>query len=391
MTRPDQHRAHPHDPDADRLSAAWNEIVAGRQPVESDELTDAVQSLHAGTPNHRATSTFRDELREQLMQTALPIKMPGARQLPRLREQAAEPRSRVPSILGGRAVRWTAIAATIALLLTTLAAGYRGGLIPAGNGSEPTRNVAAPYLVNGTPVAGTPASGTPVANVCDTVGRYLPCGPNPAVGSGMFDPSRLPAEALDVTKAQLQGWEVEGSGTITFSAPHNPVKGVAVDVVVMGAYRATFSAPVAVARTYPGGGNAWQYPEAGAQIELSRGDSVSYQIGTKTELENPFNGLTLKFKTALFYDGDPSAGNFGAAGNVQVRVDGDGTLPKPLAELGAPEVSVEISYATLPEVGAPISGTRFLTPVIGPVASTQVLGGPNEGFVVWVSTGASRG
>ena len=66
-------------------------------------------------------------------------------------------------------------------------------------------------------------------------------------------------------------------------------------------------------------------------------------------------------------------------------------MPKPLAELGAPEISVEISYATLPEVGAPISGTRFLTPVIGPVASTQVLGGPNEGFVVWVSTGASRG
>ena len=73
--------------------------------------------------------------------------------------------------MGGRAVRWTAIAASIALLLTTLAAGYLGGLYPQGSGSEPTRNVAAPYLVNGTPVAGTPASGTPVANVCDTVGH----------------------------------------------------------------------------------------------------------------------------------------------------------------------------------------------------------------------------
>ncbi|HET7055720.1 MAG TPA: hypothetical protein VFI12_04605 [Thermomicrobiales bacterium] len=391
MTRPDQHRASPHDPDADRLSATWNDLVAGRQPVESDELTDAVQSLHAAAPTYRPTSTFRDELREQLMHTAMPIEMPGVRQQPRLREQTAEPRLRVPTVLGGHAVRWTAIAATIALLLTTLAAGYLGGLLPAGNGSGPTRNVAAPYLVNGTPVAGTPVSGTPVANVCDTVGRYLPCGPNPEIGPGMFDPSRLPAEALDVTKAQLQGWEVEGSGTVTFSAPHNPVTGVAVDVVVMGAYRAKFSAPVTVYRAYPGSGGVWLYPEAGAQIELSRGDSVSYQIGTKTELENPFNAWTLKFKTALFYDGDPSPGNFGAAGNVQVRIDGDGTLPKPLAELGAPEISVEISYATLPEVGAPISGTTFLTPVIGPVASTQVLGGPNEGFVVWVSTNAPRG
>jgi hypothetical protein len=391
VTRPGPNSATPHDPDADRLSAAWNELVVGRQPVERDELTDAIQSLHAAAPDHRPTSTFRDDLREQLMHATAPIAIPGRRQPPRLREHAAVRRSRVPSILGGRAVRWTAIAATIALLLTTLAAGYLGGLIPAGNESEPTRNVAAPYLVNGTPVAGTPASGTPVANVCDTVGQYLPCGPNPEVGPGMFDPSRLPAEALAVTKAQLQGWEVEGSGKVAFSAPHYPVSGVAVDVVVMGAYRATFSAPVTVYRVYPGGGGTFQFPEAVAQIELIRGDSVSYQIGTKTEMENPFHSWTLKFKTALFYDGDPSPGNIGAAGNVQVRVDGDGTLPKPLAELGAPEISVEISYATLPDVGAPISGTTFLTPVIGPVASTQALGGTNEGFVVWVSTGASRG
>jgi len=391
VTRQGPNSAIPHDPEADRLSAAWNEIVAGLEPFVEDDLTAAARSLHAGAPEHRPTSTFRDELRETLMQTAVPIEMPGLRQPLHLREQAAESRLRTQPRLGKRAVRWTAIAASIALLLTTLAAGYLGGLYPQGSGSEPTRNVAAPYLVNGTPVAGTPASGTPVANVCDTVGQYLPCGPNPEVGPGMFDPNKVPAEALNVTKAQLQGWEVEGSGTVAFSAPHNPVTGVAVDVVVMGAYRATFSAPVAVYRAYPGGGGAWQYPEAGAQIELSRGDSVSYQIGTKTELENPFNGWTLKFKTALFYDGDPSPGNFGAAGNVQVHIDGDGTLPKPLAELGAPEISVEISYATLPEVGTPIRGTSFLTPVIGPVASTQVLGGPNEGFVVWVSTGASRG
>ena len=165
MTRPGSNSASPHDPDADRLSAAWNEIVAGLEPIAEDDLTATARSLHAGAPDHRPTATFKDNLRETLMQTAVPIETPGLRQPPRLREQAREPRLRIPSIVGGRAVRWTAIAATVALVLTTLVTGYLGGLYPPDKGPEPTRNLAAPYT-------GTPASGTPVpARTADPAGR----------------------------------------------------------------------------------------------------------------------------------------------------------------------------------------------------------------------------
>ena len=384
MTRPDQHRAHPHDPDADRLSAAWNEIVAGLEPFAEDELTATARSLHAGAPDHRPTSTFRDDLRETLMETAVPIEMPALRQPPRLREQASESRLRIPSIMGGRAVRWTAIAATVALLLTTLTAGYLSGLYPPDRGPEPTRNVAAPNT-------GTPTAGTLVAHDCVDVPRYFQCGATSSVGVGMVVPGKVQADALDVTKAQLQGWEVDGAETVSFSAPKSALTGMAVDVVVVGAYQATFSVPVAVARAYPGGNYSWEYPDAGTVIELSRGDSVTYQIGTKTEVRNAFEAETLKFKTILFYEGDPSPENTAGGGGFRARIDGDGTLPKPLGELGSPEVHVQLSYVTLAEGEAPPTGTRFITPVFGPVASTQALGGPNEGFVVWVSTNAGRG
>jgi hypothetical protein len=394
MTRQGPNSAHPHDPDADRLSAAWNDIVEGFPPSTDSadaELIATVRSLHASAPDHRPQSEFRNNLREQLMDTAVPITKPGFARVGQARDSfigmrpARAARSRIPQVVRGGAVRWVAIAATIALLLTTAFGAWRGGIIPSNQKPNGT-NVAAPFL------GATPeSSGTPAADPCGNVPRYIPCGGNSEVGVGMFDPKSVPGEALAVTKAQLQGWELDGSETVQFSTPVEPVLGVAVDVVIMGAYRATFSAPVSVFRAYPGGGGTWQYPDSGTAIELSRGDSVSYQIGTKTEVENPFTATTLKFKTILFYDGNSSPENLMADGNFRIRVDGNGTLTEPLAELGAPEISVRLGYISpMPGMELP-SATRFYTPVIGPVASTQALGGSNEGFVVWVSTDASRG
>jgi len=99
VTRQDPNSALPHDPDADRLSAAWNEIVAGLEPFAEDDLTATARSLHAGAPDYKPTPTFKDELRETLMQTAVPIDMPALRQHSRVQRQAGEPRWRIsPSV-----------------------------------------------------------------------------------------------------------------------------------------------------------------------------------------------------------------------------------------------------------------------------------------------------
>jgi hypothetical protein len=382
VTRPDEHRAHPHDPDADRLSAAWNDLVAGRQPIERDELTDAVQSLHAGAPNHQPTSAFKEELRENLMHATVPIEMAGLRQPPRLREQAADPRSRVPSILGGRAVRWTAIAATVALLLTTLAAGYLGGLYPSVNKPEPT-GLAALYT-------GTPAAGTPAADPCIAALPYVPCGYVAGmIGSAMIMPANLPNDALQVSRVQLQGWEVPGTATVTFTDSHNPVTGVAVDIVVGGAYLAEFSAPVVIARPSPEGTIFYQYPEADSAVELSRGDSVTYEIGTRREVKNRFGATTLQFKTVLFYEGDASPDNALGGGQHQSEVEGDGPLPKALSDYSDGEIGVWLTYAHVPKGDSLSPQVLNMSAVLGPVGNIEAQDNPNDGFVVWLS--ASRG
>jgi hypothetical protein len=341
-----------------------------------------VQSLHAGAPTDLPDPTFKAQLKEQLMESAMPITVAFPR-----RPRNTPPGRVLPSVVGrirpgaagGLVGRWVAIAATIALLVATALGARFGGILPSDNEPKSTR-IAAPF-------AATPESGTPAPDFCAGVSVYLPCG-NAAdeVGFGSISLERYDADDLTVSKSQMQGWELDGSQSITFSDPITPVSGVAIDVVVFGAYRATFSEPVVVTRLYPGGGGPIEYPDANTLIELGSGDSVTYQIGVKNEVANPFSTKTLKFKTVLFYEGDPSPENLMAGGNYRTRVDGDGTLPKALNEYSTPEVAIMITYASIiPGHPFPGDGT-YADVVLGPVASTLIGGSPDEGFVVWIYT-----
>jgi hypothetical protein len=185
----------------------------------------------------------------------------------------------------------------------------------------------------------------------------------------------------------MQGWEIDSAERVAFSTdPANLVTGVGVDVVVSGAYRATFDGPVVVTRPVAGGDSTYFYPDAGAAVELSRGDSVSYQLGTKTEVVNPLEVTTLQFKSILFYEGDPTPENLVLDGNYRARLDGgeSAELSVPISEFD----TVQLTYIhLLPGHPFPPEGTNWATPVLGPIASTLVGGGPDEGFVVWVGNG----
>jgi hypothetical protein len=387
VSKQDYDRPTAPDSDEDRLGAAWDEIIAGRDPLtRGDEaLTVTVRSLHAGAPVAHPDPTFRHQLKEHVMDAAVPAALPGTPRPARTQPSSVlNPVAPLP-LAGRRPVRWLAIAATIALVLATGLAAWFGGLIPSDDGPKRT-NIAAP-------AAATPDLGTPVADACSELLPYIPCGnTSELIGTGTIVRANVSDDPLAASRVQMQGWEIDGSGVVNFAAPANPISGVAIDSVVFGAYQATFSVPVVVTRLYPGGGWAYEYPEANMMIELGSGDSVSYQVGTKTEVRNPFAAKTLKFKSVLFYEGDPSPENLQPDGEYRVRVDGDATLPKALSEYdtyGTGEINVWITYSTvLPGYPFPPEWDQLSTGridyVLGPVASTLVLGSPEEGFVVWL-------
>ena len=121
MTRHLPPGATPPDSDADRLSATWNEIVAEGMPADQfdRDLIETVRAVHASASGPLPDPAFTTNLREKLMDMTLPAPGTGAR--PTARE--CDTPLRLPRPMRGSFPRrWTAIAATLALLLTTLLA-----------------------------------------------------------------------------------------------------------------------------------------------------------------------------------------------------------------------------------------------------------------------------
>lgn len=284
-----------------------------------------------------------------------------------------------PGAVGKAATRWAAVAATIALLLTTALGGYLAGIVPSGKGPNAT-NIAAPF-------AGTPESGTPQGMEDPCGERFVgqPCGSNAWTGEGQIVFEMVPEDDLSVASIQLQSWELEGGEKVTLADTEGELRGVGFDVILNGAYTATFSSPVTVSRPIPGGGGVqFEYPETNTSVELSRGDAVTYQIGAKIELQNQFLGQLLQFQSILFYEGDPSASIRVAEGRFDARIEGDGTLATPLNEYSTREISILVTFLKGGYAIAP--DTRITQRVLGPVATELYTGeAVGEGFIVWIS------
>jgi hypothetical protein len=227
------------DPDADQLAAAWNEITAGRRPSRDGDhadLTAPVELLHAAVPDVPPRPAFMQDLREQLMQATLPVDAPISEPVRHLSANPMVVQSRtsmaahVPKSLRKAAARWLPIAATITLLMATAAGAYFS--IDRPNNEPNGTNIAAPS-------AGTSeSSGSTFLEECDVIGAYFPCVADPWVTEGLIVRANLSGEDLAVSNVQMQGWELDRLGHITFGEPANPVTGVGVDIVTSGAYLA---------------------------------------------------------------------------------------------------------------------------------------------------------
>jgi hypothetical protein len=321
------------------------------------------------------------------MDTAVPITKPGFARVGQARDSfigmrpARAARSRIPQVVRGGAVRWVAIAATIALLLTTAFGAWRGGIIPS-NQKPNTTNVAAPYT--GTPEASETPEG--IVDPCSDRFASTPYGTRPWIGAGLITGASIPEEDLSVTNIQMQGWELEGGDQVTFSDIGRALRGVGVDVVINGAYVATFSTQVTVSRPVLGGGGRFDYVDANVVVELSRGDVVTYQLGTRIEVQNQFQSQALEFQSILFYAGDPPVENRAATSRFESHVDGDSTLAEPLNHYASPDITVLITF--LRQGCAVPQDTDTLHRVLGPVPTTIYTGeAPGLGFIVWLSAG----
>ena len=244
MTRHLPPGATPPDSDADRLSDAWNEIVAEGMPADQfdPDLIETVRAVHASASDPLPDPAFTKNLREKLMDMTLPAPGTGAR--PTARERDTQVRLPRP-MRGSFPRRWTAIAATLALLLTTAAGGYFGAFGGNGNNDHQATMLAATQA--------TPDAGTAEAYVdpCAGVEPYLPCGTNPWIGQGMITTQGLTAAQRSVNKVQMQGWEIDAGEQVTIMQGTDPVVGIGADIVISGAYTATFSAQVLVSRPTP--------------------------------------------------------------------------------------------------------------------------------------------
>ena len=404
----DQHPNGRHDPRADaeaaRLSAAWDALVEGRpSEVDGDGLVGLARSLTASATTVRGRPGFRIELRDTIMQSPT-----FTAPTPSLRSPVANGRSmRRPTPIAWlppvrtTGMRWLGVAATLALLLATAAGGYLSGV--GRPGRDRATELAAPYT--GTPATSEElARATPtdeqVLSGCASLQPYLPgCQPFPSTVGRASIPAlgnagSFSADDLHVASVQMQRWQIVGGHTVAFTAPVEPLAGVGIDMVMNGAYTATFSAPTLVFDDQLRIRGLYHYLPANTSVQLESGDSVTYELGTKREVTNPFEtleGSLLQFKTILFYDGNPDPSNLGAAtgvddGSFGWTLDGDGRLPKPLDQYGQSGADVTLAYTLIfGDFPFPPPGYEDRV-VIGPV---DPVSGPaqTEGFVLWVSDG----
>ena len=413
MTTFGRHDAASPDPsaarDADRLGDTWDELVAGRRPVvaESDaELLAVIGQLSAEATQIRPTLTFRNALRETLMHhatapmTAAPP-APMFQPVPKLgrsveiESQVQRPAAAIPSRLQRVGARWAAMAATIALLLATAGGGYLASRGPGEGGATRVPGFAA------SPVA-SPEFTNDYVDPCPGQ-PYFPCGSVIDVGFAIVAGYLYGAESTTGTSVTMLGWEVGAGATVTFD-PDDPqvVPGIAIDVVVDGAYAATFSGPVTVTRTHPGGASH-TYPPAGELIELGPGDGVSFAQGTRVEVTNRLTSRPLVFKSVVIHGdavtdtGEPGSGqsvkgNPGGS-NVTIEEDGTGTLPMSIGQYPRQEFGIYLTYSQiLPGSPLPTSvGDSII--VMGPVDPTNFFGsGPDpeegtEGYILWTYMG----
>ena len=304
-------------------------------------------------------------------------------------------------------MRWAAIAATIALLLTAAGGSYLASRGPSEGGPTRVAGFAA------SPVA-TPGPSREIASRCDAVRNYTSTlqGQTYIADISIFGQAALTADRL-----QLQRWVLGPNAVASFTLDQfDGVSGMALDTVAAGIYTATFEGPVVVTTRY-GDGVSHVYTTLEAKsntVELGPGESVLFEVGTQHSVSNALSSRSLAVERAVFHSGDRStqpligsrqgtgesgqaSGQFfaldsNAPGLVSARIDGTGTISIDDPAFGWERTLIILEYVMLYQE---LEQTSELVPPCEPLDSIQVRNldeiadrsGNFSGYLVWIGQG----
>ena len=226
---------------------------------------------------------------------------------------------------------------------------------------------------------------------CEGVAPYIPCRQNSIVGEGAVGIAWLDSDLLQGRNLSLYRWSlgsqvIESSG---FETADNV--GFAVDIVERGAYRATFTADVVVYRSevseVPGADGFYRSlfdRAAGEVVELSRGDSVTYPLGTRDTVQSAFEGpdSELYVSTIVLAESDQTVLPLESGATLV----GSSLLPMSLPEMMGGQVT-DIAFFKLlfSEIrGEPTfpETSQFGDLLLGPIYSSA--GRPEFAYMIWV-------
>jgi hypothetical protein len=383
---PHDHELTPDRDEAERLSLGWNALVLGAtgaiEMLDADD-TAVIRRLGELAPAVRPRRIFVDRLKEQLMDATVSTPAAGlARPEPLLAVLR-------PEVIVPRRGRWwwdgsrrgLGVVATLALVAVTMLGGYLA-ISSYGSGDDGQRG-AIVDLADGTPEAATD-------RWPDCANYGLSCPAVQQLANGFINKRDLSAADLVASNVQLQDWSVEPGARVELAGDATSgVHGGVVDFVVQGVYVVTVDGPAVISRArLPWQGNV-EYVTPGTVAELAQGDSISYPAGRARTIANPLSTVTLRVKSAVFSTSDAALTRPAdpQPAGVRVEVNGEGVLPRPLADYQSNEVNVMLDYIQVWE-GIPLPEVRYgQQRVIGPVDPEQ----PEieEGYVLWV--GESRG
>jgi hypothetical protein len=388
VSDPLDHELTPDRGETERLSLAWNALVRGETgAIEALDAGDAavIRRLGAMAPGERPRRAFVDQLKEYLMDATVSVPAAGpARAEPLL--AIVQPEAVVPT--QGRwwweeSRRGLSAVATVALVVVTMLGGYLA-ISSYGPGSGERRGTIMDRA-DGSP---TPDAFTEHFPSCINYGPFCPI--VEPLGRGFVYKPDLDAADLAASNVQLQDWSVDPGARIELAGDvTSGVHGAVVDVVLEGAYVVTVDGPAVVTRRRLAMQGNVEYLSPGTVAELAQGDTISYPAGRARTIVNPLMTVPLHFKSAVFYNGDVALTRppDPQPAGLRVQANGDGVLPRPLADYPSNELNVELDYiqvwqgSALPDVR---SGQQR---IIGPVDPVQ----PEieEGYVLWA--GEPRG
>ncbi|MGH2532876.1 MAG: hypothetical protein ACRDJW_11310, partial [Thermomicrobiales bacterium] len=262
---------------AERLSPAWNALVHGDTAAASLDPADAavIDRLNSLACVPQPRSAFVIRLKEQLMDSSITLTAGGAIDRPSpftIVQPALRPLTSRKRRFWDGSRRGLGAAATIALLIASLAGGYLA-ISWSDSGGGRQNDLAAPMAE-----ASPAASPQPCVDNCPD---YSVLSWNVHLtGQGFINKDDYVDADLVAADVQLQAWAVDPGASFQLSADATRgIHGAVVDVVLDGIYVVSIDAPAVISRNNDPVRRFIEYVQAGTTVELGRGDTISYPAG----------------------------------------------------------------------------------------------------------------